>query len=558
MPDPERVRNAIPDDDGTPSYAWVLSNADKTDLVKLVAKPCILPVIFVPGIMGSNLRNKATGKSVWRLNATFGQPLGLLWSVSTMGPGERQQALNPDLVEVDPNGDVPGAVASIGDKAAILKRGWGGVGETSYKAFLMWLEQHLNQVSPNPALWTDFYQDEATIGPMPTPGAQPRLSPGVKMGINGQPFAAELPFQALKTDDLLARSRFNMPVHAFGYNWLGSCKDAAKLLQTCVDDVIKQYDRDPFWCQQVVLVTHSMGGLVARSCAKLPGMADKIAGVVHGVMPAIGAAVAYRRCKVGMADEDYAAGLVIGSNGMEVTAVFAQAPGALQLLPSKDYAPKWLRVEQSGKPAQAWPATDPYAEIYSQRDVWWGLVSEAWLSPASGSPISWTTFLKNVDKAEAFHGSIAGKYHACSHVFYGADPEQQSFEKVTWRVKAGMAPDSKPRPGLDQIVALKANQIRNDGSATAYVGGSTEVTSGDYPVVYETSYWELHCETHDGSGDGTVPASSGQSPRLVGGAAILQQFGLKGFAHEPAYKNGNAQKATLYAITRIAATAKKP
>ncbi len=560
MADTERFRCLAPEPDGTPAALWVLTPKPQSDIVKLVVRPCVLPVVFVPGIMGSNLRSKATGKPVWRLNATFGQPLGLLWSTAMKGPGERQQLLHPDRVEVDPNGDVP-AVASIGDKAAVRARGWGGVGETSYKAFLVWLEAHLNQVNPNPALWRDFQQGEATIGPMPAPGAQPRLSPGIKMSIDGQPFGAELAFDSLKTDDLLARARYQMPVHACGYNWLGSNQLAAEELAKEINSITKQWDRDPYWCQQVVLVTHSMGGLVARACAALPGMAAKIAGIVHGVMPAVGAAVAYRRCKVGMGDEDAAAGLVIGSNGQEVTAVFAQAPGALQLLPSKGYAAQWLRVAQDSQPELTRPAADPYEEIYRRKDVWWGLVREEWLKPTGGAPIGWTTFLMNVDKAEAFHDALVSTYHDNSYVIYADDPKQGSFEKVTWKLAKGLRPDDKPPPTPAAVTQLSPTQVRHDGSATMYVGGQTEVVVsplGDGASVYETSYWELHCEAQDGSGDGTVPASSGKAPRLKGGGKVRQQFAMKGFGHEPAYKNAAVQRATLYAITRIAATAKKP
>ena len=46
-----------------------------------------------------------------------------------------------------------------------------------------------------------------------------------------------------------------------------------------------------------IIVTHSMGGLLTRRLVQLRS-AD-IAGVVHGVMPAEGAAAAYRRIVAG-------------------------------------------------------------------------------------------------------------------------------------------------------------------------------------------------------------------------------------------------------------------
>jgi pimeloyl-ACP methyl ester carboxylesterase len=214
------------------------------------------------------------------------------------------------------------------------------------------LEQHLNGVSPNPARWSDFYQGEATIGPPSKPGDEPKKT-----------------FDSLKTDDLLARARFNMPVHAFGYNWLDSCAEAGERLAKKIDEVIAQYDTGPFWCKQVILVTHSMGGLVARHCAtQVDGAAAKIAGIMHGVMPTNGAAVAYRRCKVGMQDESRTAGWVIGSDGQEVRAVFAQAPGALQLLPDTRYPADWLQLQCPSLGNRILSAADPYVEVYQNRD----------------------------------------------------------------------------------------------------------------------------------------------------------------------------------------------
>jgi hypothetical protein len=51
------------------------------------------------------------------------------------------------------------------------------------------------------------------------------------MGLRGEPFGAELPFKSIMSDDLLKRSKFWMPVHAVGYNWLASNAVAAEKRQ---------------------------------------------------------------------------------------------------------------------------------------------------------------------------------------------------------------------------------------------------------------------------------------------------------------------------------------
>ena len=169
-------------------------------------------------------------------------------------------------------------------------------------------------------------------------------------------------------------------------------------------------------------------GLVSRACSQLPGMNEKILGIVHGVMPATGAAVAYRRCKVGMGDEDFGAGLVIGSNGPEVTAVFAQAPGALQLLPSAEYGTHWLKVKDaSGKIMCSLPESDPYKEIYLCQAGWWGLIKKDWLRASDGAKFSWKEFETNIKEAKDFHAKLSGKYHPKTFVFYGGGPVKKKF-----------------------------------------------------------------------------------------------------------------------------------
>ncbi len=562
--DKERTQQAQVDASGRPVFNWTLTSSKITDTVRLIAGPFnVLPVIFVPGIMGSNLKEKATGTPVWRLDGGAG---GIPWSLvkgfSTKGAGPRQQLLHPDRCEVDDGGKLP--KNGRFSESVYKKMGWGEVGEASYQSYLLWLEEQLNPTEGNPARWTEYYQAEATISAPPKPGEKPKLFPGIKMGMEGEPFGAEKrPFEPIMTNDLMARAKFMMPVYACGYNWLASNHIAAKRLSARIKSILKENNSGQFRCEQVLLVTHSMGGLVARACAQLPGMADKIAGIVHGVMPSNGAAVAYRRCKVGMSDEDFGAGLVIGSTGQEVTAVFAQAPGALQLLPAQAYPEGWLRIEgEKGQEQLKLPAGGTaYDQIYREQKQWWGLVNEAWLSPKEGAPITWSVYQKNLIEAKNFHADLSGKYHQTTYVIYGADPKQPSFEKVVWRIKKGLAPRNGPGPSVEEISSLPHDGIRGEGSTPGYVGGQIEATPSygyGMPHVYQTSHWELHCLMQDGKGDGTVPESSGAAPLKESNGHVRQQFRLTGFGHEPAYKNVGVQRASLFSINKIAGTAKVP
>jgi pimeloyl-ACP methyl ester carboxylesterase len=566
-----RSQIARPDKSGTPTFDWSLTHASLIDTVKLVTGPFnVLPVVFVPGIMGSNLKSINGGQPVWRLDTTLGKPIGLLRSIASKGPGERQKMLHPDRCEVDDGGALPSSIGgSVYSTQTYKERGWGTVAEGSYHDFLLWLERELNPVQRNPAMWQEYYQAEATIDAPPAPNTQPKLFPGIRMGMKGQPFNAERhPFASIMTDDLIARGKFFSPVYAAGYNWLASNEDASKALSRKIQEIIASYNKGSYRCEQVVLVTHSMGGLVARACARLPGMADRIAGILHGVMPAVGAAVAYRRCKLGMREEDFGAGLVIGSNGQEVTAVFAQAPGALQLLPSQLYNARWLRIQaRNGQAELVLPAAgqqagtcDPYTEIYAVRDKWWGLVKEQWLAPTGGQPISWDVYVRTLDKARDFHAQLGKSYHPNTYSFYGADPKKKSFETMRWTIAKGIAPDSKTPPSTNSVLGMSPTQVRMDGTNPGYVGGHAEVSSDwqGNTSVYETSYWELHGDMQDGAGDGTVPTSSGAAPLAQGGGAIRQQFKLTGIEHEPAYRDATVQKVVLYAMAKIAGTAKKP
>lgn len=579
---------------GNPVHTWTMTPSSITDPVHCILPPDgILPVIFVPGIMGSNLKSKPEeqegeepgeeGVPVWRLDAGFmGKNMWLALNWINKKAGIRQKLLHPARVEVDNKGAVPERAAGtvlappgLGRKKTLQalktryeERGWGEVSETSYHAFLLWLEEALNsQFLPHQ--WPQFdIQPEHlhTVAVEPGPTHITRLKPEMPIGMPGlgANLASQLP--SILSDELVARAGYRMPVHACGYNWLDSNKVAAQRLADRIDELMHQYGRN---CQQVILVTHSMGGLVARRCAQLPGMAAKIAGVVHGVMPATGAPVAYRRCKVGMSDEDPIAGAVIGPTGQEVTAVFAQAPGALQLLPTQNYAPGWLRLIDhqgvSAMPRQ--PVKDPYEEIYLCRDRWWGLLREEWLAPKDGDAITWETYAGNINRAQAFHRRISGFYHPQTYVYYGNDDKHRSFESITWQMQRGSRLNGPHASRSDAftVSSLQMHEVRDDGRSPVYVGGQAEPVpplrgDPDAPIkTVQTSYWELHCQMQDGSGDGTVPVSSGSAPvKHARNGEVRQQIKAPGFDHEASYASPVAQHFTLYSLIKITAKAKRP
>lgn len=563
----ERSQQARPDETGRPTFTWQLTGNSYLDTVKLTIPPMqSLPIVFVPGIMGSNLSD-LSGEPVWVLNSTGGQPIGLAWRWASKDAGPRQQALHPQRTKVFNEGDVPKKlVGTVHERQTYKARGWGEVGETSYHEFLLWLEDKMNGQGFNPAKWEDFFYTSVSATPEPgTRAPEPKLYPGIAMQMNGLPAMAEdgHSTEPVLSDDLMKRSKCLFPVYACGYNWLASNEVAGERLKKRIEQIISENNKGPFKCRQVIVVTHSMGGLVARYCAQIPGMAEKIAGIVHGVMPAVGAAVAYRRCKVGMKDEDFGAALVIGSTGQEVTAVFSQAPGALQLLPSADYQARWLKVKDAqGKSILQLPVADPYSEIYLVKDRWWGLVRQEWLSPDEGTPISWNQFCTNVKLAKDFHTKISGSYHSHTFVYYGAgDGKQASFEGITWSMRKGMQPESGHSPAGRETTAYTHQMVREEGKNKIFVGGETKVdrvstANGAMMVTYDTSFWEIVCAMQDGRGDGTVPASSGMAPRKAGGSHVRQQFRLQGFSHEPSYKDPTARRVTHYAITKISALAK--
>lgn len=476
----------------------------KPGAYELSVKRETIPIIFVPGIMGTRLKNNR-GEKVWDPDAKFFmlRKYGLLWDTAAkkkklvVGDTFNEDFLAPYDDDADHNGDVlesfPGAA----------ERRWGGVAWSSYGKVLGKLQTYA---------W----------------------SPAI-------------------------RACFDLPVYAHGYNWSASNSTSGKKLKEMIDQLTQKLTH----CKQVILVTHSMGGLVARSASMEHGASSKILGIIHGVQPATGAGAAYWRMKAGFERTDLlssVAAWVLGSNGEEVTALLGNMPGGLQLLPSHHYtdnsgSKQWLKFEDyEGKVTASRPESgDPYQEIYKNKKDYWRLVNPDYLDPGAkkgvglvGPAVTWARYEKFIDKARTFHEKAKLQPNAQTQAFYGAGKKIKTVDRVVYRI----AEHGWKQVGSELVkLSLKTALAARYGGvwgAGAYLAKEA-ITHSDWwesrggfkaRITKDDVTLEVTLQPADGGGDGTVPESSGK-------AISAPTRAFEGIGHEPAYTYETAEQPVL-------------
>lgn len=249
------------------SAATILSGCEAGRGHVLRIKRRKLALIFVPGIMASRLMR--AGKMIWDPDNI----LFMLKNFFNKGPAARQTLLVPEgrhpplLGDKKQRGKVPESFPYA------LERGWHTVSWTYYGDLLQGLEN-----------W-------------------------------------DTPLKAL----------VDMPVYAFGYDWMASNAMAGKKLRNFITTLD---------AEKIIIVSHSMGGLTTRACVNMLGDKTRVLGVIHGAQPAMGAPAAYRRQKAGFEGHsiiDSIASLVVGKDGPNVRALFPFGAGPLELLPCCGY-----------------------------------------------------------------------------------------------------------------------------------------------------------------------------------------------------------------------------
>lgn len=556
MTDPlRRLKDPIINEDGSLSVRTVLTPTSfKTRGLVYKGSNKVVPVIFIPGTMGTNLRVRRDvklppgyplrpGEPAWR--PPNSDAAGLLYASDwkKRSPKVRQLILHPDYVEVDDGGDLDIAQCHL-ERSVMRERGWGEIFNGSYGTLLFELQSHLEMTFRFDTLnkrhirkrWQEVMQ--AMQG-----------DPLQRWGVRS--------VAPLTESELEKYAEYQYPIYACGYNWLQSCGDSARRLERRIDEILQWWRSRRHECDKVILVTHSMGGLVARACAKR--IPDRILGVIHGVMPALGAPLAYRRLACGTecdspandGFDNYKAGKfadIAGRRPEDTTPVLAVAPGALELLPNQLHPKPWLYVSvkrnrNAGErqessidylqlPNESQP--NPY-DLYRDMDSWYRLINPRLADPANlykkagevGKKINNAIFT-----AEKFHEWLSDYYHPTTYAFYGSDKEHPAYGQIRWVAQAS---------GSSVQLPMTATNIQGARYLAHAPDGTRKVEIEGKAIL------AFSVARQDSVGDDTVSQGSGAGP----GGKVRQLFATRGYRHQESFKGHDSILLTCYCIVKV-------
>ncbi|AOA59609.1 esterase/lipase family protein [Acinetobacter larvae] len=544
-----------------------------------VPKLDTIPIIFIPGIMGSNIKHQTLGE-VWKMPNSKVSGITVAKERSKLKPGDLQTQLDHIKTMVDASGDIVVDPRLKLDESTLRKRYWGTVHWDSYGDILTYLQLAFNQVSldakplsPGPGGIAGMHRTRQHT-------KQQEMIHEWKSLLDQKEISrwhAIESFQATSAAEIEHLKKFNFPVYGMGYNWLQSNEDSALIILKKMQAIKAEYGAR---FHKFILVTHSMGGLVARRLSQLCG--GDIAGIAHTVMPADGAPATYRRIVSGSYEGggvvNWITSFVLGKDAEHVTAVLANAPGGLELLPNAEYNSRkpWLTLQghneknqlvQTHLPSKnARGEIDPYEQIYKSDKVWWEMVKEELIDPAklikNDNPDKQVKeiYKQKIDKVRQFHSIIAKKYHPHSYVSYCHDHKYMSFGALTWTLDYALGGLTAEQIKRLPRVSAKEIEIHNKGiaeeamkmglDAKYYIKANVKENNGlRYIRLQSGKLGTFKISSQDAPGDGTVPYQSGRGPLKQNG--VKQVFQMTGFDHQGACKDLHVKRSVLYSIVKI-------
>ncbi|MEZ4389656.1 MAG: hypothetical protein R3A48_01065 [Polyangiales bacterium] len=209
----------------------VYAARDTADPVPVHVRPKFLPIVVIPGIMGSRLTDPRTGELAWN---PMGEPLG-------DGPG----AFTADFERIQQV-----AAPLVPDETHRYER-------ASQHREVQHIKHWYNLIP-------EFYGDLAK-------------------------HLAALQIEALEARHLTPR------VYCCGYDWRQDNARSASRLAGIVDEALRETG-----ARKVILVAHSMGGLVARYFCRVLGGESKVHQLILLASPTLGSPAAYAQLRKGL------------------------------------------------------------------------------------------------------------------------------------------------------------------------------------------------------------------------------------------------------------------
>lgn len=498
----------------------------------------VIPVILIPGIMGTKLRSTSLDKNIWDPPTSTWDELSTFFAYLFKNTKRRVAELDPKYTVVDDG--IPSDSDAAHNIPIQTKRGWNALYKISYHPLMEHIENTLN------SLRDEDFSKMFRISPREYGGTKWDYGTG-----------SDVSPESLTVDDYKIAVRYKYDVWGGGYNWLQGNDISADALWDFVETkVLPSYPESIINKQKkVILVSHSMGGLVARSLCKKHK--EQILGVIHLAQPASGAPAVYKRMRAGYEGLEQ---VVLGRNAADVTGILCRAQGGLDLLPFANYdkpsnnyeaiGQPWLICsKETGKKSELLhlPATgDPYTDIY-RLGTWYALLPDENLRYIllndTATPDDFKKCRKKftmiIDEVQKFHESIANVYHPCTYAVWGEgrNSASEAWRRIEWKAKHYESRDND-------------YSMFNSAQPKLHDNGNGYISHGEY------SYF---LKQHNGPGDGTVPDVSAQHQEnwakeyFVHGDKRGSQNQADCWEHQDCCINERVKWATLYSIVKIVA-----
>lgn len=473
-------------------------------------KHLVLPIIFIPGIMGTRLERSEDGQPVEVWEASTSQAVSWYTGVEEDPDWRRENFVGAPTQNFSPNYlDIALNSAQMQDTDNLpnfaFQRNWGGLAWRSYEGIMMWLHRMLK----------------------------------------GQLVVQEAAF-----------ANTEIQVWAHPYNWTDDNKNSGKKLKKTVADAIKEADEfvaenEEYTAVKPILLTHSMGGLVARAYAKTLGCEGDVQAIIHGAMPTHGSPAAYKRMRAGNEGGGFEGNVgreYLGWSATQVTAVLGNIPGGLELLPNQYHtsisgASRWLYLTHTNKgDIFSFPTSDPYSEIYSNTSSWWRLIDPALLNPdltgarqVASAVINYKTLLLGTVKK--FHSDLnaSGDFHSTTYMFYANSSANRCWDQVEWKLEDLGDEDAEFRNRMKSLMLSGSLPEEDDRE------GELEFVAGTNYGGFNNVEAYVRIQAASANGDGTVHAGSGMG---LPASVISEATPNASFSHETAY-NSNAARVQV-------------